>query len=145
MAARSHRLGLVEGDIAVADELVEGRSVVDDAANTRRDHHRSGVGAHRNGYPHGFDQAFGDVVGRRSPVSLADEHHEPVTAAGDAMSRLRSHFFQPVGDDTQHGVANRASETVVQDVEVVQINHEQGTRRLPAPGQLQRLGEQCHR
>ena len=123
-------LGLVHGDVGVAHQLaraVASASAGGDA-DAGADADRLAAGRHALGErgedPLGDDD---DVLG---PVEAVEQHRELVAAeARDGVGRAHARA-QALGDRDQQLVADRVAERVVDGLEVVEVDEQDGDGRL---------------
>ena len=134
----------VHGDVGLREELLGAVGI--SRIEARAD---AGMGVELGGrQPHGRAQRRADVLGdalgrldRSLGIDVGDEHEELIASEpGHDVGRAHG-VAEPVGDDAQELVAGRVAVAVVHELEVVEVDEEDGDRLLAAPGARDRLLE----
>ena len=145
-AAARVLLGVPQGEIGLANELLVGRRVerIDGAADAGADLQVHAVEAH------GLQQRVDDLAAKIAPafVVAAEGQHgdELVAAVAGLHARGRQRLGQPVGHLFQNQVADEMPALVVDRLEAIEVDHEYGELAVLLLGLRQRLlelSEQC--
>ena len=141
MLAAPGRLGGVERQIGVADHRVGAGAarVADGDADRGADRHL--VALDRVGARHLLDQGLGKRF-QQAGLDDARQHRlEFVAAQASDLAVVAHDGLQPIGDLAQQRVADRVAERIVDVLEPVEVDQEQGAALLPARGIAQRFVE----
>ncbi len=131
--APARLLGLVHGDVGVAQQGVAVRAVARIAGQADAGRHGHRVVRQVEARPHGRQDAFGASLGRRATVALkVGQHGDELVAAEAGQHVLRpQQRLQAPGHLAQQLVAGAVAERIVDALELVEVDEQQ---RAGAPG-----------
>src|SRR5262249_37471083 len=91
------------------------------------------VSADAEGFGHALENSVGDHRRVTSVADILEEHHELITAeAGDGVSGPEE-GFEPLRERREQLIADRMAEAVVDDLEAVDVEEQDGEGKVTAP------------
>ena len=126
------RLGLVERDVGVAEELARRAAVADGDADARGHRDRRAVQIER--LAEHLEQPFGDELGRGSVVVALGEDDELVAAEPPDRLAAPQHGFEPGADRAEELIAGGVAERVVDLLEAVEVDEQHARHTEVAAG-----------
>ena len=141
MHAATGGLGGVKREIGVADQSVGAgpARIADRNADRRAD--RDLVALDHIGARHLLDQRLGERFEQPGFGGAGKHRLELVAAKPPDLAMIAHHQLQPLGNLAKQGVADRMAKRVVDVLEPIEIDQEQGAALLPDGGIAQRFVE----
>ena len=135
----AERLGPVEGNVRVLQQVAGGLAVAGRDADARRDGERPVLGPDlERRLQLCEDPRRHEAAPRREPVVLEQDHELVAAQASDGVA-LPHRVLQPVAHGLEELVADGVAEGVVHILEVVEIDDEHGRDRAAATGACEQL------
>ncbi len=127
------RLGLIQGDIGVAQQVFRPLAVAVIQGDADAGRGVNFVTADVKGFGQALMEALGAEHGVARLAQFGQEDQEFIPAhAGDQIAAAAQRGVQALADHRQHPVADVVAQTVVDDLEPVDVEQQQGGQFVPA-------------